>query len=207
MMPELDGIQVCRKVRESSRPGSTYVILLTVKDRREDIIEGFRAGADDYITKPFDHDTLQARVGLGSRMIRYATAFNHEALLSDPDTAVGSGGDTVLGSNEILENFGGDAELLEKIAGIFVKSSSQHLYDMRDALACGDREALWRSSHSLKGSVGYFSKEAAMRLALRLEMIGRSGELARAHEAYDALEAEIGRLRTRLVAISRSSVR
>ena len=75
MMPEVDGIQVCRNVRESRRPGSTYVILLTVKDRREDIVEGFQAGADDYVTKPFDHDTLRARVRVGSRMIRYSTAF------------------------------------------------------------------------------------------------------------------------------------
>ena len=50
MMPELDGIQVCQNIRQSLKPGSTYVILLTVNDQREDIVEGFRAGADDYIT-------------------------------------------------------------------------------------------------------------------------------------------------------------
>jgi len=100
---------------------------------------------------------------------------------------------------------GGDTKLLEKIAGIFVKSSSQHLYDIRDALARGDSEALWRSAHSLKGAVGYFSKDAALRLALRLEMIGRSGQLVRAPEAYEVLEAEMGRLKRGIVAISQGT--
>ena len=204
MMPEVDGIQVCRELRESSRPGSTYVILLTVKDRREDIVEGFRVGADDYITKPFDHDTLRSRVTVGSRMIRYSTGLNHEPLISDPIGADGSDEDAALGSKEILDNFGGDAELFGRIAAIFVKSASRQLYDMRDALARGDSEALWRSAHSLKGSVGYFSKDAALRLALRLEMIGRSGQLARAHD--EALEAEMVRLKSRLVAVPQRSV-
>ena len=209
MMPELDGIQVCQNIRQSLKPGSTYVILLTVNDQREDIVEGFRAGADDYITKPFKYETLRARLQVGLRIIQYSTGPKGAGTYQSPSNGgavTGDSGDSLdhgaLDFNEVLEYFGGDQGLLEQIAGIFVKSSTQLLYDMRDALRRGDSEALWRSAHSLKGSVRYFSKDAALRLALRLEMIGRSGQLAQAREAYEALEAEMVRLKPSLVAIS-----
>jgi sigma-B regulation protein RsbU (phosphoserine phosphatase) len=69
MMPGLDGVEVCRRVR--GRPGSTppYIILLTARTRREDLVEGLEAGADDFITKPFDRDELRARIRVGVRMV------------------------------------------------------------------------------------------------------------------------------------------
>jgi CheY-like chemotaxis protein len=69
MMPGLDGVEICRRVR--ARPGETapYLILLTAKRQREDTVEGLEAGADDYITKPFDRDELRARLKVGVRMV------------------------------------------------------------------------------------------------------------------------------------------
>ena len=69
MMPGIDGLELCRRLRESSNPGSPYVMLLTVKARTEDKIEGLQAGADDYITKPFNSEEMRARVRVGQRII------------------------------------------------------------------------------------------------------------------------------------------
>jgi diguanylate cyclase (GGDEF)-like protein len=70
LMPEMDGLQVCRAIRQFSREHYVYVILLTAKDTREDAIAGWEAGADDYITKPFDAHELQARLWAGLRIIK-----------------------------------------------------------------------------------------------------------------------------------------
>jgi len=69
MMPGIDGPEICRRLRKSSGAEAVYVILLTGKDRREDIVEGLDAGANDYVTKPFDHDELRARLMVGARMV------------------------------------------------------------------------------------------------------------------------------------------
>jgi phosphoserine phosphatase RsbU/P len=69
MMPGLDGIQVCRKVRGTPTPTPPYLILLTAKGRRQDIVTGLQAGANDYVTKPFDREELHARVQVGVRIV------------------------------------------------------------------------------------------------------------------------------------------
>jgi diguanylate cyclase (GGDEF)-like protein len=69
MMPGLDGLQVCRKVREQNRSPYTYLILLTARDRKTDIAAGMEGGADDYLTKPFDAQELRARLHAGCRIL------------------------------------------------------------------------------------------------------------------------------------------
>ena len=69
MMPGLDGINVIKKVRKKRGSPYIYVILLTAKGRKEDIAAGLEAGADDYVTKPFDSKELHARVKVGLRMV------------------------------------------------------------------------------------------------------------------------------------------
>ena len=69
MMPEADGPELCRRVRESRQPGYTYLILLTARDDTEDIIAGLESGADDYITKPFNHAELRSRLRAGERIV------------------------------------------------------------------------------------------------------------------------------------------
>lgn len=69
MMPEMDGVEVCRRLREIETHQPTYVILLTALGRKEDIVTGLDAGADDYLTKPFDKNELHARIRAGKRII------------------------------------------------------------------------------------------------------------------------------------------
>ncbi|MGH9718733.1 MAG: GGDEF domain-containing response regulator [Bryobacteraceae bacterium] len=73
MMPGIDGTEVCKKVRERTTAPNTapyvYILLLTARSQREDLVQGMEAGADDYITKPFDANELKVRLRAGRRII------------------------------------------------------------------------------------------------------------------------------------------
>jgi diguanylate cyclase (GGDEF)-like protein len=68
-MPKMDGISVCRQARQYPNATPVYIILLTAKSSKQDIVVGLEAGADDYVTKPFDRDELHARVEVGIRIV------------------------------------------------------------------------------------------------------------------------------------------
>lgn len=69
IMPQMTGVEVCRLVRAQTNRPYTYIILLTGNTSREDLAEGFAAGADDYIYKPFDETVLHARIKAGERIL------------------------------------------------------------------------------------------------------------------------------------------
>ncbi len=69
MMPGMNGIEMCRRIRTRQQDPYRYVLLLTAKDDKHDVVQGLDAGADDYLTKPFDVDELHARVRAGKRIL------------------------------------------------------------------------------------------------------------------------------------------
>jgi len=69
VMPGLDGIEICKKLRASNSSNYVYIILLTAKSAREDIIKGLESGADDYVIKPFNSEELKYRIKIGQRII------------------------------------------------------------------------------------------------------------------------------------------
>jgi DNA-binding response OmpR family regulator len=69
MMPEIDGLDVCRRVRGSANAPYVYMLVLTAKGRKEDLLEGLDAGADDFLTKPFDPQELRSRLRVGRRLL------------------------------------------------------------------------------------------------------------------------------------------
>jgi sigma-B regulation protein RsbU (phosphoserine phosphatase) len=69
MMPGLEGIELCRRIRTGELNSPVYVILLTSRNTRQDLVAGLEAGADDYLTKPFDSDELRARIHVGQRTL------------------------------------------------------------------------------------------------------------------------------------------
>lgn len=69
MMPDLTGIELCQRIRNESQNSYTYVIILTALREKHEVIKGLTAGADDFLTKPFDSNELLARVGVGRRVV------------------------------------------------------------------------------------------------------------------------------------------
>lgn len=68
MMPEMDGVDLIRRIRQAERSFHVYIILLTGRSQKEDVVEGMEAGSDDFVTKPFDRDELRVRLRVGERV-------------------------------------------------------------------------------------------------------------------------------------------
>jgi two-component system, cell cycle response regulator len=77
MMPGIDGLELCRKIRSREQGPYRYVLLLTARDDKHDVVAGLEAGADDYLTKPFEVDELRARVRAGKRILDLQAALLH----------------------------------------------------------------------------------------------------------------------------------
>lgn len=92
MMPEIDGIELCRRIRAMSLPYYTYIIILTARTETVDVIEGLSAGADEFLSKPVDYTELKIRVGTGERILsvesRHVAIFGMAKLAEsrDPET-------------------------------------------------------------------------------------------------------------------------
>jgi two-component system, cell cycle response regulator len=69
MMPAINGVELCHRVREQNRSPYQYILLATAKDAKQDLVQGLEAGADDYLTKPFDKSELRARLRACNRIL------------------------------------------------------------------------------------------------------------------------------------------
>jgi DNA-binding response OmpR family regulator len=79
MMPGIEGPELCRWIRSSPAHDHMYVLLLTARDAKGDLVAGLDAGADDYLIKPFDADELRARVHVGLRVLRLQQTLTERA--------------------------------------------------------------------------------------------------------------------------------
>ena len=78
-MPGLDGVDVCRKVRQECEATYIYLILLTGKARTQDVVQGMESGADDYVSKPFEEQELKVRLRVGRRIVELQEQLRAEA--------------------------------------------------------------------------------------------------------------------------------
>jgi CheY-like chemotaxis protein len=85
MMPDMDGLEVCRRIRERGK--LVYLIMLTSRGTKENIVEGLHAGADDYLIKPFDKNELLARIQVGFRILELHATL--AARVKELESAVG----------------------------------------------------------------------------------------------------------------------
>lgn len=77
MMPEMDGVEVCSQLRPALADRFLYIILLTARGQKADIVAGLEAGADDYLVKPFDREELRARLNAGIRIVDLQSQLGH----------------------------------------------------------------------------------------------------------------------------------
>jgi DNA-binding response OmpR family regulator len=71
MMPGTDGLELCRRIRQQSRPAYCYFLMLTMRASKADFLEAMDAGADDYLTKPLDADEIEVRLRVAERILAF----------------------------------------------------------------------------------------------------------------------------------------
>jgi len=108
----------------------------------------------------------------------------------------------ILDKAGLLDRLGGDRELFEEITGLFQEDCPKLISEIRAAVRGQNPAALERAAHTLRGCVANFSAAAAYQAALRLEEMGRAGEIEGAAGAYTALEWEIQRFQQALSALA-----
>ena len=190
-MPEMGGLETTAAIRAKEQGGAGHVPILamTAHALKGDRERCLAAGMDGYISKP----------------IRPQEMFRAIENLSPPaETSGARPDDDILDRQEVLYRFDDDMELLREAVQDFLEECPKRLAGLRDALACGDSDAVARLAHALKGSVGNFAARHAVDAAQKLETIGREGEVARGVEAYRELDEAIERLKPALRALQQS---
>ncbi|MCA9660198.1 MAG: response regulator [Myxococcales bacterium] len=101
MMPGIDGLELCRKIRQLDRPFYTYIAIISVRNKQRDITLGFQSGADDFITKPYQAEEVLARLRVAERVIRtLSPGMTLQRALEE--AVVSDGGDIIVRSGNIV---------------------------------------------------------------------------------------------------------
>jgi len=193
-MPEMSGFEATAAIREreKKRGGHLPVIAMTAHALKGDRERCLAAGMDGYVSKPIrPYDLWQAIEEMvpGSAPVEVCEA------------GCGPEADDGLDRAGALARVGGDEGLLQELATLFLRESPGWLQEASAALAAGDAVKLQRTAHTLKGAVGIFGARAAQEAALKLEQVGRGGNLAGAAAAYRALEEAVLQLRALLTGL------
>jgi signal transduction histidine kinase len=166
MMPELDGPGLLRRIRASQHPGYVYAILLSARSQKEDLVEGMEAGADDFLTKPFDRDELRVRLRAGERIIRLEHHLRETQAALIQSEQLASLGRLAAGLAHEINN--PISYVMNNIA--VLRRDVQTALKMLDAYGEG-REALSRAQPELAAMVSRLEDE--MDLAYVRENLGR----------------------------------
>ncbi|SMC25784.1 response regulator receiver modulated diguanylate cyclase [Desulfacinum hydrothermale DSM 13146] len=202
VMPGMDGVEICRRVRSelSSSDRYLYLILLTAKTSREEIISGLEAGADDYMVKPFDPSELQVRVGIGKRIIQLhqelveAKEALHFQATRDPLTRVYNRGATMERLHEELDRSAREGQSMGLIMidiDHFKKINDTHGHLAGDVVLRRTAEIMTSVVRSYD-VVGRFGGEEFLVLLPKVdeEILSRIAERIRAAVAAETIRAE-----------------
>ncbi len=217
-MPEMDGFAATKAIRkreaaenaecgmrnaECGTQDSSFIIhhssllhipivAMTAHALKGDRERCLEAGMDAYVSKPLHAQELLEVI---ERMVSAATAAETGSLDEVESPA------SVFDRNAALARFGSDRELLQEIVALFLDEAPRLRSEIRASITRRDAKALERAAHTLKGAVGNFGARSASEAALRLEVMGRDGDFAKAAEACVELEKEIARLERALAAL------
>jgi PAS domain S-box-containing protein len=193
-MPEVDGFEATAliRVREKETGGHVPVIAMTAHAMKGDRERCLAAGMDGYLAKP-----VQARE-LAQALEAAAPA---QAGAGRPGAAAVPA--PVLNRDKALVRVGGDEQILREIAKLFLEECPRMMREVGEAVVRRDARQLRLAAHALKGAVSNFAAEPAYEAGLRLENMGRQGDLGQADQAWAALQEAIARLEPALAALAR----
>jgi CheY-like chemotaxis protein len=188
-MPEMDGIAATRRIRDKEKVegGHVPIVAMTARAMKGDRQECLAAGMDDYISKPIREEALFSLIQIIAKGLQTVK----ERRLRFPEKQTKPPNKDVFDLPEAMKAVNGDKELLQEIAGLFIKSATDSLAQIREGIVKSDADAIENAAHSLKGSVANFGAKRAFEAAYRLERLGREGKLREAEKARSELEMEI----------------
>jgi response regulator RpfG family c-di-GMP phosphodiesterase len=170
MMPGLDGLELCRHIRERQDAGYIYVILISAQDAQADIIHGLQSGVDDYITKPIDLDALRARIEIGARIVNLERRLNAKI-----DIITANHHQTIRMFNQMMEVFdddlGGHCRRTAKLA---TDLASRHP-------EVGDADIPIIETAALLHDIGMVGIPKSLRNKRRTEMVNDERQLYQSH--------------------------
>jgi len=185
-MPDMDGLEATRTIRrkEQTTGGHLPIVAMTAGAFKEDRERCLNAGMDAYLAKP----------------IRPTALYNTIAALTTPGQPLpapapaSAAAEAVLDWHIALEQSGNNEDLLRELITVFFEESSQLMGGLRQAIEQKNAADVRRLAHTIKGAANHFAASSAAAAALRLEMMGREGDLTGAEEALTRLAQEVERL-------------
>ncbi|HKV05855.1 MAG TPA: response regulator [Candidatus Acidoferrales bacterium] len=194
-MPGVNGLEATRAIHQSNRSGGKrpVIIGLSGNSTDEDEKRCLAAGMDAFLPKPIRMAELFALLAVLSR--------RSQPPASQPADSAPSGALPEGLAAHLLRATGGNKEILRALVKSFLADAPRKLFAIRRAIAQGDGERLASVAHALKGSLGLFGAHKAVAAALNLQSIGRSGAIGSAANEFRALEEELRRLRSELLAL------
>ena len=197
-MPQMDGLEATAAIRAGERDTGNHIpiVAMTAHAMKGDEERFLRAGMDAYVSKPVQPQRLLTVID------ELVFADHPESGAGDADPANGAPSTPGFNLDVALARVEGDVEILREVAELFCEDAPSLLQQVRDAVAGADARSLEYSAHTLKGAVGNFGAQRAWECALRLEMMGRGGEMSDAESAVNELEREVRGLMEALAGIA-----
>ena len=197
-MPEMDGITATQRIRDREvleGRARLPIIAMTANALQEDRERCLAAGMDGYVAKPISRKTLQDEL---NRV--FSDQSESPCLAAAPQSKEQAMEERVFDQEAALDMMGGDHDLLKELARMFIDNSPRTLGELNAALAAGDRVALKRSAHTLKGLFATFVCPRGETIARELEQVaGDSGvALERCRELADGVRDRVDALNAAL---------
>ncbi|HEU0188931.1 MAG TPA: ATP-binding protein [Gallionella sp.] len=185
-MPVMDGMETAARIREVEQRSGSHIpiIALTANAMKGDRERCLTAGMDDYVSKPLRKQDLLRAIG------NVQQQRNGEAAVHGK-----------INTEELMERAGGDPELLARLVEICLAELPAYQGGIASAIAASDSNGLLHAAHSMKGMLGTVAAHDGEAFALRLEKMGRSGELAGAAEMLLNLDRELDALQPLLLGL------
>jgi PAS domain S-box-containing protein len=199
-MPEMDGLEATAAIREWEKTTGTHtlIVAMTAHAMKGDRERCLACGMDGYASKPIRMEELQDVID---------ELTQSERSIKVPEPTSDSEAD-VIDEATLLAGIDGNRQILREIVRLFLVDYPQRLAEIKQAINRGDREAVARAAHTLKGAAGNFAAQKVSAAAQNMEAVGKSGDLSVAKQSFLTLESELALLGARLRKLTkRSSVR
>ncbi len=191
-MPEMNGFEATAAIREREKHHGRHIPILamTAHAMKGDKERCLEAGMDGYVSKPINAKEFFAAL---EQLVPSSSAGEETMLgLADPPK---------LNRAAALAQVDGDPELLTEVVDLFLQDYPRLLRQIKESAESGDHQSFQRAAHTIKGSLGIFGAQVAVKIALGLENMGRERNLEFADPAYNQLEEEIKRILPELEAL------